>query len=102
LWNVAVPSPYATLVEFIERVRLNDMISASGLVSNPSVVSSAFAYGLNFPENRFEVIAATGDTISFRCVRGTFNASFVPPLAGGNHPWRISRLAPVGVAPPTP
>jgi hypothetical protein len=102
LWRVAVPSAYATLVEFVERVRLNDMAGSSHLVSNPSVVADAFAFGLNFPENRFEVIAATSDRITFRCVRGTFNAWFAAPPAGADRPWLISTLSPVGAAPPTP
>jgi hypothetical protein len=102
LWQIAVPSPYATLVEFIERIRINDMFGAGKLVTEPAIVSDAFAFGLNFPENRFEVTGFEPTRITMQSVRGTFVVGFKPPEAGADRPWLISSLAPIGAAPPTP
>jgi hypothetical protein len=100
-WQVAVPSAYATLVEFIERLRINDVEGAGHLVTDPAVVTRGFDFGLHFPENRFQVIAFAATQITFRSVRGTFIAAFRPPQAE-DRPWLISSVIPMGAAPPTP
>jgi hypothetical protein len=102
LWQVAVPSSYATLVEFIERIRIGDKVTPVQLVTDAEIVTNAFAYGLNFPENRFLVVASNPDSITIRSVRGTFVAGFKPPDAGADRPWLISSLSPIGAVPPTP
>lgn len=102
LWQIAVPSPYATLVEFIERIRINDMAGAGKLVADPAVVSAAFSFGLNFPENRFQVTDFNPTRITIISVRGTFIVSIKPPSEGADRPWLISALSPLGAAPPTP
>ena len=102
LWQIAVPSPYTTLVEFIERIRINDMTSAGKLVTDPAVVSSAFSFGLNFPENRFQVTDYNPTRITIISARGTFFVSVKPPPQGADRPWLISALTPIGAAPPTP
>jgi len=101
-WRVALPSPYATLVEFVERVRLNDMVGAGKLVTDPGIVSAAFAFGLNFPENRFKVTSYDPNSITIQSVRGTFVVGIKPPEAGADRPWLIRSLSPIGSAPPTP
>src|SRR5690606_25540679 len=40
LWALAVPSPYATLVEFIERLQVADQSGAAQLVESESVLRS--------------------------------------------------------------
>jgi hypothetical protein len=102
LWQVAVPSPYATLVEFIERIKIEDTVGAGHLVTDPRVVGAAMGFGLNFPENRFQVVRFDPNSITFRSVRGTFVSGFKPPPAGADRPWLILSLAPIGAAPPTP
>lgn len=102
LWQVAVPSPYATLVEFIERLRINDTLGAARLATEPQIVSDAMSFGLDFPENRFQVVSADPSQITIKSVRGTFVVSFQPPAAGADRPWRIDGIAPIGAAPPTP
>jgi hypothetical protein len=102
LWHVAVPSAYATLVELIERIRVNDIQGAGRLVSDHKVIADSLAFGLHFPENRFEVLSYNVATIVFRSVRGTFIADFSPPEVDSDGPWLITSLRPLGVAPPTP
>ena len=102
LWQIAVPSPYATLVEFIERVRINDMAGAGRLATDPAVVTAAFSFGLNFPENRFQVTDYNPTRVTIISARGTFVVSIKPPPEGADRPWLISALTPLGAAPPTP
>lgn len=102
LWQIAVPSAYATLVEFVERIRINDMNGAGRLVTDPSVVATAFSFGLQFPENRFQITDFDPNRITIISVRGTFVVSIKPPPQGADRPWLISAITPIGIAPPTP
>ncbi len=101
LWEIARPSPYATLVEFVERLQIGDMEGVRMLVDSQAVVQSALDFGLNLPERRFQVVEAGQDRVVFRDLQGTFVADFWPPAPGGS-PWIIKILAPLGAAPPAP
>ena len=94
---VAVPSPYATLVAFIERLDTGDGEGATGLTANPEVLQAVADFGLDDPTRRYQVIAYEEDRIVFRDVRGTFDATFDAPTTSGL-PWLINRLAPLGAA----
>ncbi len=100
-WQVAVASPYATLVEFVERLQSNDATGATHLASSPDVVGAAVDFGLQMPDRRFQIVSAQGRQIVFRDLQGTFVASFSPPQRG-DAPWLIDSLEPVGVPTPTP
>ncbi len=96
LWQVAEPSAYATLVEFIERLQLQDERNASQLVTEPSVMTAAIAFGLYLPQRRYEVLLSDEQgIIVFGDHLGTFVASFSHPQATGA-PWQITSLQPVG------
>jgi hypothetical protein len=95
LWEVAEPSPYATLVEFVERLQAGDVEGAGGLVSDQEVLSAAADFGLALPERRYQVLSIDGAQIVFRDLQGTFVADFKPP--GGDHDkWLITGIYPPG------
>ncbi len=101
LWNVARPSPYATLVEFIERLQMGDENGAARLASEASITAAALDSGLHLPERRFQVIEEGQDRIIFRDLQGVYVAEFEPPAPGGG-PWLITGLAPFGAPTPEP
>lgn len=94
LWSVAQPSPYATLVEFIERIQRGDLDGAARLTASDDVMQAAVDFGLMLPQRRFEVSEATVEGIVFRDVQGTLAAEFVLPA--GSDTWLIASLGPVG------
>ncbi len=98
LWSVAEASPYAVLVEFIERMQLGDEHGASALVSRPNVLLDATSYGLHLLGRQYEVIEHEERRIVFRDAQGTFVASFRERVSGEVR-WMISELAPLGAEP---
>ena len=104
LWQIAEPSAYASLVEFIERLRNNDLDGAGLLVSQAGVVETARSYGLYLPENVYHVTEANTDRIAFQGRQGAFVVAFVPPPPASSHEtkWLIASVTPSGVAAPTP
>ncbi len=100
LWDVAQPSPYATLVEFVEQLQMGDEPGVARLADGESV-AAALEFGLHLPERRFQVVEAGSDRIVFRDLQGTFVAGFAPPPSEGD-PWLITSLAPFGAPAPTP
>jgi hypothetical protein len=98
LWGVSQPSAYATLVEFIERVRLQDHEGAAKLVGSQEVVDAAFAYGLYLGDSTFHVTAFNQDRITFQGRQGAFVVEFLQPVSP-NEPWLITGLIPLGAAP---
>lgn len=97
LWEVAEPSPYATLVEFVERLQAGDEEGAARLVGDQDVLVAARDFGLYLPERRYQVVESTTDRIVFRDVQATLVASFRPPQATGEK-WQIVSLMPFGAA----
>lgn len=97
LWQAAIPAPYATLVEFVERLQMGDHDGAAALAADPALVEAAVGFGLQLPERRYQVIEAEADRIVFRDVQGTFVAAFARPR-GETGPWQIIDLAPYGAA----
>jgi len=94
LWEMTEPSPYASLYEFIRRLRAGDQVGARLLAVNDDVLVQATAHGLAEPGVRLVVDKAEGNQI-------TFSAGDTPgPLAaemeeqGGQ--WRVSRIAEAG------
>ncbi len=100
LWQVAVPSPYATLVEFVERLQLGDEEGAARLTGEPTIVPAAIHFGLSFPDRRFQVVSQAADRLVMRDLQGAFLVTFSEPQRG-DAPWLITSLAPLGVEPAT-
>lgn len=98
LWAAAEPSPYATLVEFIERLQLGDEDGALGLVTREAVVADAISFGIYLVGRQYEVIRYDNERIVFRDVQGTFVASF-RQSASGEPRWLITNIAPLGAEP---
>ncbi len=95
LWDVAEPSPYATLVEFVERMQAGDEEGIAPLVGHQEVLTAAYDFGLHLAERRYQVVGGAADRIVFRDMHATFVASFRPPLQAGGT-WLIIDLAPAG------
>lgn len=95
LWNVAEPSPYATLVEFVEHMQAGDTKGAAQLVGDPEVLTAARDFGLHLAERRYQVVEAAPDRIVFRDVHATLAATFLPPLEAAGK-WLIAGITPVG------
>lgn len=93
----AVPSPYATLVAFIEYLESNRQEEAAKLVANPEVLQAVNDFGLSDSTRRYQVAAYTENRIVFRDTQGTFVATFAAPDAAGD-PWLIDHLSPLGAA----
>jgi hypothetical protein len=98
LWAAAEPSPYATLVEFIERLQLGDEDGALALASRPAVVADAISFGVYLIGRQYEVIGYDEERIVFRDIQGTFVASFRQSLSGEAQ-WLITDIAPLGAEP---
>jgi hypothetical protein len=97
VWHVAIPSAYSTLVEFIERVRLRDTTEATQLVSEPSILATAFSFGLHLPDVQYTIAAYDEESITFQSQQGAFVATFEPPADEGSR-WLIIGLQPMGAA----
>lgn len=95
LRSVAVPGPYTTLVEFIERLQSGDLDGAEALTSDPALLDAALEFELALPERRYQVTATGEREIAFRDVDGTYRAAFTPP-AGEGDPWLVSGLVALG------
>lgn len=100
VWRSAIPSAYATLVEFVERVRLRDTQGAEQLVSDPSIVTEASSFGLHLLEVQYTVTAHDEGSITFHSQQGAFVATFRRPATEGE-PWLIVGLRPLGAVSPT-
>ncbi|NDJ54121.1 MAG: hypothetical protein GYB68_13710 [Chloroflexi bacterium] len=98
LWQIAQPSPYATLVEFIERLRNTDQGRAANLTTSDQVVLDALDFGLYQRDREFRVVQTEqGDEtiIVFQDQRGAFVARFNAPTTD-EAPWLISDIRPIG------
>jgi len=86
LWEITQPSPYASLFEFLRRLRAGDEAGAMQLTSDPLVVEEAKALGLGDPAVTYEVAwgPAPEDTLLFSTEDLTreFVATFVQPSEG--------------------
>lgn len=101
LWVVAVPSAYATLVEFVEQMQLGQEDDAADLVADPDVLDAAQALELYLPTRRYLVTGYSAQTITFRDQQNAYMATFAPPEAD-DEPWQIIGLRQLGAAPQTP
>jgi hypothetical protein len=100
-WAVAVPSAYATLVEFVERMQLGQEDGAAALAADPDVLAAARTLELHLPTRRYLVTGYSRQTITFRDQEDTYMATFAPPEADGD-PWQIVGLRQLGISPETP
>lgn len=98
LWQVTEPSAYATLVEFIERLRNGDERSANRLIADGAVLTAATDFGLDLPAREFQVSAYNDSTILFHDRQGSFVATFKSPELQGAA-WLIESLKPLGAEP---
>jgi hypothetical protein len=97
LWDIAQPSAYATLIEFLERLRLprykdEDLLP---LVTGQEVIDDARAFGLYLPERRFTMLAYDENIVVFRDRRGAFVATLQAPSAAGDG-WLVTSIRPLG------
>jgi hypothetical protein len=93
-WLVAEPGAYATLVEFMERLRMGDEVGAGQLLAAPALGATARALGLERTDRRYTVVQADALTIIFRDRIGVTVATFTP-----GDPWLIADLRPYGAEP---
>jgi hypothetical protein len=101
LWAVAMPSAYATLVEFIERMQLGEEDEAADLVAGPDVLAAAQRLGLHRPTRRYLVTGYSAQTITFRDQENAYMATFAPS-GEGEGTWQIIGLRQLGITPETP
>jgi hypothetical protein len=101
LWDVAEPSPYATLVELVERLQRGDTAGAESLAASPAAFEAALAAGLQRPDRRYQVVEATGDRVRFRDVEATYDAVFRAP-SGPSGDWLIGEITTLAIRTPVP
>ena len=86
LWEITQPSSYASLFEFLRRLRAGDEAGALQLTSDPSVVEEAKALGLDNTTATYmvELEPEPGETLLFSTEDLTkkFAATFVQPSEG--------------------
>ncbi len=86
LWEITQPSPYASLFEFLRRLRAGDEAGAMQLTSDPSVVEEAKALGVDDTTVTYMVEwePAPEDTLLFSTedLAKKFAATFVQPSEG--------------------
>jgi hypothetical protein len=87
LWEITQPSPYASLFEFLRRLRAGDEVGALQLTSDPLVVEEAKALGLDDPAVVYLAQGEPGqpeDTLLFSTEDLTrkFVATFAQPSEG--------------------
>lgn len=95
LWNIAVPSPYASLVEFIERLQREDVDGAAELAINRLVIQDAEAFGFYLIDRPYEVILSEPERLIIQGRQGTFEITFRAPQTEGD-PWQITGITPTG------
>lgn len=91
LWRIAVPSPYSSMVEFIERLQRNDREGLLRLVLNGEVIEDARDFGFALLNQTYDVILSEPDRIVIRGYQGVFEFSFAPPDAEGD-PYVITSI----------
>ncbi|MBI3286595.1 MAG: hypothetical protein HYZ68_00960 [Chloroflexi bacterium] len=97
LWEVALPSPYATLTEFLRRLRKGDEAGALQLAANATVIDQARALSLDHPASAF--IAHTpseSNPLLFSDYESTdfspqYEAHFQAPAGSGGH-WLLIEI----------
>jgi hypothetical protein len=96
LWNVAVPSAYATLVEFIERLQRQQVQQATALTVNSTVMDEALDFGFHLIGASYKVMLSEPDRLIVQGHQGTFEIGF-QELEGL---WRITSIKPTGIPQP--
>jgi hypothetical protein len=96
LWSVAVPSPYATLVEFIQRLQRNQLQQAEVLIVNSEVFDDALAFGFQLISSSYTVILSEPDRLIIQGHQGTFEITFQQ----SDGAWKITGIAPTGIPEP--
>lgn len=92
LHSVAEPSPYTSLVAFIERLQALDESGAARLVTDETLLNTAVDLGLHRSGRRYQIVSVEDDAITFRDLDGAYRAAFRPPGEGGGD-WLISVLS---------
>ncbi len=99
LWATAQPSPYATLIEVVERLVLGNRDGLPRLLTSEGLLAAAESENLHLPERRYRVLqydAEAGQIVFQVEGEGTIlSASFEPPAEPGQ-PWRLSSIGPAG------
>jgi len=91
MWTVAQPSPYATLVQFIEQSQSGDIVRAAELTVTPQIAQTALDFGLHFVGRRYRVLESDSKSITFRDQQGAFVVTFT-----GEAPYLITTITPLG------
>jgi len=98
-WATAVPSSYATLVEFVERFQRNDRAGARRLVSSDAVMADANNFGLAFSGIPYKVESLDETHLLITGYQGELILTFQPPQPEEER-WIITNIAPQGAATP--
>lgn len=91
LWRIAVPSPYATLVEFIERLQRDDREGLLRLVHTGEVIEDARDFGFALINQSYDVILSESDRLVIRGHQGLFEINFSSPSVESD-PFIITRI----------
>ena len=93
MWASAIPSPYATLVEFIERLQRHELTELASLTVGAHVIDDANSFGFYLTGVSYKVILNEPDRIVIQGRQGTFEFKFAPPETDGAA-WKISQIKP--------
>ncbi len=92
-----LPSPFISLITFLERLTKGDDTLASQVTTGPEVVQTGRDFGLHISGRHYQVKAfeSTDRTLTFGDLQGQFVAYFSPPAEVGG-PWLIMDIRPLG------
>ena len=96
MWSVAVPSEYATLVEFIERLQRQQVQQAKAMTVNSDVFDDALAFGFQLIGTSYKVILSEPERLIVQGHQGTFEITFQQSEVG----WQITGIKPTGIPEP--
>lgn len=102
VWAAAELTPYATLVEFTERLVLGEFEGARALTTGEAAFNNGIAFGMQLEGRYYHIVTRNevNHTITFKDTQGTFVASFVPSANEGER-WLINSVLPIGAVQPT-
>jgi hypothetical protein len=93
MWASAIPSPYATLVEFVERLQRHELSGIAALTVGTHIIDDANSFGFYLTGVSYKVILSEPDRIIVQGRQGTFEFGFAPPETDGTS-WKITQIKP--------
>ena len=98
-WATAIPSPYATLVEFVERFQQNDQTGARLVAASDAVIVEARDFGLTFSGVPYKVETVDATHLLMTGYQGQLVITFEPPQTTEGR-WLITNITPQGASVP--